>query len=395
MAEDITRETNSRIVRYGWLIALSGISFLTLAIYSATFASPFSFDDFMYITENPFIRDLSNFWPPSGTRYAGYLSFALNYSYGGLDVTGFHIVNVIVTYLRLLLLPVNQNFDYEYPVFDSLFRAQVLASFVFLLALFIFAVYLLRRHYANRSAYPLAIATGIFWFFITISVESSIIPIQHVIFEHRLYLPSAGAALAFAAGLFYVIDLIRPNVSAWAIVAAAAILAVAPLSVASFLRNQLWKDPVALYADLVRKSPNKLPGRVFLGHAYLQKGDADRAIGELTAALRIEANDPTAHFFLGNAWKEKGFIEKAAKEYAEAVQLKPDHYEARNNLATAYFILGRFDEALAEYILVLEYRPGHAEAHYNLSLLYEKIGQDREAHEHYQKYLELSGGQGR
>jgi len=46
-------------------------------------------------------------------------------------------------------------------------------------------------------------AFGIFWFFMTLSVESSIIPIADVIFEHRLYLPSVGFFIAITSALFW------------------------------------------------------------------------------------------------------------------------------------------------------------------------------------------------
>lgn len=92
--------------------------------------------------------------------------------------------NVIVTYIRLLLLPVNQNLDYDYPIARTLFQFRTFFCFLFLLTLAILALYLFKR---SRL-----ISFAISWFFITLSVESSIIPIRDVIFEHRVYLPSVG-----------------------------------------------------------------------------------------------------------------------------------------------------------------------------------------------------------
>jgi hypothetical protein len=99
--------------------------------------------------------------------------------------------NVIVTYIRLLFLPMNQNLDYDYPIARSLFQFPTFLSFLFLLALFILAVYLFFKE--NRL-----ISFAILWFFITLSVESSIIPIRDVIFEHRIYLPSVGFVILMA-----------------------------------------------------------------------------------------------------------------------------------------------------------------------------------------------------
>jgi hypothetical protein len=108
---------------------------------------------------------------------------------------------VIVTYMRLLIFPVNQNFDYEYPVYHSFFDPQVAFSFIFLFMIFLGGIYLiyasrLAAAKGNRHGLRLA-AFGIFWFFLALSVESSIIPITDVIVEHRLYLPSIGIIIAF------------------------------------------------------------------------------------------------------------------------------------------------------------------------------------------------------
>jgi tetratricopeptide (TPR) repeat protein len=73
---------------------------------------PFLFDDFAGIVRNPQIRDLSNwgqvFSPPSDTGVAGrplaHLSFAVNYAFGGLDVRGYHLVNIALHVLCGLLI---------------------------------------------------------------------------------------------------------------------------------------------------------------------------------------------------------------------------------------------------------------------------------------------------
>jgi hypothetical protein len=96
---------------------------------------------------------------------------------------------VIVTYIRLLLFPVNQNLDYDYPIYHSIFHPQVFLSFLFLFFIAGVGVYLLIRSGILDSTLRL-MAFGIFWFFITLSVESSVIPIVDVIFEHRVYLPN-------------------------------------------------------------------------------------------------------------------------------------------------------------------------------------------------------------
>jgi hypothetical protein len=109
--------------------------------------------------------------------------------------------NVIVTYIRLLFFPVNQNLDYDYPISHTLFEFPTLFSLLFLISIVIFGVWMFKK---SRL-----ISFGIFWFFITLSVESSIIPIRDVIFEHRVYLPSVGFVIFLTTAISQMMEQIK------------------------------------------------------------------------------------------------------------------------------------------------------------------------------------------
>lgn len=100
--------------RFTWF-SLALIVFLGISIYSNTFHASFHFDDDDSIVNNLTIRDPGNLkfiWDHHKTRFLTYLSFALNYHYNGLNVTGYHVVNltvhiatsVLVFFLFLLIL---------------------------------------------------------------------------------------------------------------------------------------------------------------------------------------------------------------------------------------------------------------------------------------------------
>jgi tetratricopeptide (TPR) repeat protein len=73
---------------------------LGVLAYSNSLDGQFVFDDVPSIVENPVVHDLGSFAPGGDghvsrpTRTVGYLSFALNYRIGGLEVTGYHAVNL-------------------------------------------------------------------------------------------------------------------------------------------------------------------------------------------------------------------------------------------------------------------------------------------------------------
>src|SRR5512143_4031016 len=102
------------------LIVLVGI-----AAYANTLTAPFQFDDDAYIVNNPIIRSFQYFLAPGDvaeltertptavppalryafmTRFAGYLAFAVNYRLNGLNVTGYHVVNLSIHLLSAILV---------------------------------------------------------------------------------------------------------------------------------------------------------------------------------------------------------------------------------------------------------------------------------------------------
>ena len=94
----------------GWLPVLLVIT--GVLVFGNSLSGPFIIDDISAIVENDYIRHL---WPPSDmlsgpaqTSVAGRpvvsLSLAVNYALGGLDVEGYHVVNVLLHVLCALVL---------------------------------------------------------------------------------------------------------------------------------------------------------------------------------------------------------------------------------------------------------------------------------------------------
>ena len=79
------------------LIAGSLIAILTLIVYSNTFHVSFHFDDTPQIVENYQIRNLDNMLDIlKDQRGLAMATFAINYAIGGLNVMGYHIVNLAI-----------------------------------------------------------------------------------------------------------------------------------------------------------------------------------------------------------------------------------------------------------------------------------------------------------
>jgi protein O-mannosyl-transferase len=284
---------------------------------------------------------------------------------------------VIVTYLRLLLLPVNQNLDYDYPVYSNFFTPPVLLSLLLLLALFALAVFFYWRSRPSCSR-PLAvecrlIGFGILWFFMTLSVTSSVIPIADVIYEHRLYLPFVGAATAVAATCAWVFRRISMRVG-FIIPALLTTLVICGFGVATYQRNQVWQSKITLWQDVAVKSPGKVRPFNNLGAALNEDGRFPEAISVLSRAIEIKPDHPEAWYNLGRTYILTGQYSKAIPLLEKAIRLKPDYVDAFINLAAALNRQRRFGETIALLENQLNRWGERAELRFNLGVAYAYTG---------------------
>lgn len=305
---------------------------------------------------------------------------------------------VIVTYLRLLVLPVNQNVDYDYPVYHSIFALPVFLSMIVLLGVFGFGVCLLyRAHIIDRGSEAHSsfitdhasrlVAFGIFWFFITLSVESSVIPLQ-VIYEHRIYLPSVGIFSSLVVMAFLLMERYGKITIRHSAVSLAVLLLLL-FSCATYMRNTIWKNTMTLWEDSVRKSPQKARPHVNFGNALMFKGEIDGAIKHYDTAVKLEPDLAEAYNGLGCAYNAKGLIEKAIEYFRIAIKMKPDITEAHVNLGAIYASNGLIDKAIEHFQTVIKLRPEYAEAHRNLGIVYNRKNLSDKALEHLNTALRL------
>jgi protein O-mannosyl-transferase len=317
---------------------------------------------------------------------------------------------VIVTYLRLLVLPVNQNLDYDYPIYSTFFTPPVFLSFLLLVAIIALAAYLLwitGKDRVNRVengagsgksqvqgtsgpeessstavaaqpqpassssllADPAArlIAFGIFWFFLALSVESSLVPIADVIMEHRLYLPVFGAATAFSTFGFWMAERFARPAGRRLLILAAAIL-VLVFGIATVRRNQTWGNETRLWQDTLTKSPQKIRVYNNLGLALTHAGRLPEAIDVLSRGLALDPLYPLIDNNLAMAYILNNQSNMALPLLKGAIGLDPDYLDAYINLAAAYNQLRRFHDT----VNFLEQNWGRlkerVDAHYHLGV---------------------------
>ncbi|HZV81263.1 MAG TPA: tetratricopeptide repeat protein [Geobacteraceae bacterium] len=314
---------------------------------------------------------------------------------------------VILTYLRLIFVPVGQNVDYDYPVIRSL-SPGVLASLAVIVAMIGLSAYLVVRARHKGEPGLNLVAFGIFWFFTALSIESTVIPLPDVIFEHRIYLPSVGFFTACVTALLAGRrNLQRKAPSAAALVLPMLTLALLVLAGTAAARNEVWRDEVSLWEDIVAKSPSKARAHGNLGNAYQSRGRFEDATREYKEVIRLDPKDPgarvnlgticyrqqkwaeaadwyrqavrldpgnaAAHYNLGKTLTEEGKLPEAERELREAIRVRADYDPAHNSLGIVYFKMRRYPEALAEIRTAVRLNPGNTEAVKNVEALEQSL----------------------
>jgi hypothetical protein len=229
---------------------------------------------------------------------------------------------VITKYISLLFMPVGQSIYFDGMLRHSFSEPSVFLPFLFLLFIFCLGIYMLISSRKGEPALRL-VSFGIFWFFLALSVESSVLPIQDIIFEHRVYLPSAGIFVAIAMGVALITLRLRSMRKAVAVVSVAAVLV---LSGATYARNTVWKSEISLWEDTVKKAPSNLYGHYNLGRAYADEGLFYEAIEQFQLYFSLHLNPVSAHkdgaFML--VYRSNGTMGKAMDDFIRTARMGPN-----------------------------------------------------------------------
>jgi tetratricopeptide (TPR) repeat protein len=290
---------------------------------------------------------------------------------------------VLLIYVKLLVVPLAQNLDYDVPISSGFFESSTIIGFLAIVALVLIGLRLFKNHRI--------LAFGIFWFLLTLVPESSVFPIRDVIYEHRLYLPMVGCSMLFAALPFSLGRWVPPRLALSIL-----LLAVGVFGYLTFERNKVWKDDWTLWNDVIQKSPNKARPYNNRGRAFLQAGAVDRAIADFDVALALDPQQGPAFNNRGNAFLLLGQYEKAIADYDKALEVgltnTADLTRLYYNRGLAYQSKGEENLALQDVNRALEYDPYYAEAYYNRAIIRTARGDYRGAVEDYTRSLRLKPG---
>jgi tetratricopeptide (TPR) repeat protein len=240
-------------------------------------------------------------------------------------------VRALWVYVRLYLLPIQQNLDYDMPISRSLFDYGAGLSLLSWLVLAAIA-------WVKRKQWPLA-SFGFFLFLVLLAPTSSFLPIRDVLVERRMYMA------VFALSLIAVEFLRRWKTTPTTLAALTAVVSLGLMAV-TYQRNAVWNSALALWSDSASKSPNKARPHFQLAYAHYEKGQCLEATRAYARAAELQTPDDHLYVDWALALDCAGQPAQALSRLEDANRLKP----SAHNYSLMGMIRGKtqqYDEGLA------------------------------------------------
>lgn len=296
----------------------------------------------------------------------------------------FTALKVFGIYAGWILCPVNVHILLPEPSFfvRSWLSWDALAG-----ALFIAASALL---YLEFRAKDRLAAFGLAWFAIALVPVSGLVPIRHMVAARFLYLPLAGAALAFsgAAAAFA-----RAVGRRWGPAVRHRVMYGCFLGLLLFFsfftirRGVAFSENLRFWREASLYAPNNGVVRMVVAGNRLEAGDIDGAIRDFQAAIDAGTDASWGHHGLGICYYAKRDFAAAAAHFREAVRLNPSDLDARLRLGNALGESGDMDAAVSAFKEVLAADRESAPALNNLGVTYARMGRTEEAREVWTRLL--------
>ncbi|HEX4424486.1 MAG TPA: tetratricopeptide repeat protein [Terriglobales bacterium] len=281
--------------------------------------------------------------------------------------------NAAVAYARYVgkaFWPSKLSAMYPHPV-NSLATWQILAAFLFLLAVTVLIIIFRRKRY---------LVVGWLWFLGTLVPMIGLVQVgSQAMADRYAYLPFVGLFIMICWGFadwaagrhISQITLIVPSL--------AVLLA---LAVVSHRTIGYWNDDLTLWSHALDVTHRNVFAEDSMGGALVNAGRIEEAIGYFRNAVEINPRDPLGHFNIGAYEQQHGQLQNAIEQYQTVLVLTSDsglRSRALGNAGSAYRHMGDAIQAKQNYEEALRLSPDQGMSLIGLGLLAQKSGDLPEA----------------
>jgi Flp pilus assembly protein TadD len=281
-------------------------------------------------------------------------------------------------YLQWLILPIHMSLERSTSTpTNAASSAAMLASVALLLLIAL--IFFLRE---NQPV----VAAGLMWMTVAIAPFCGLVFLYQGMAERFVYVASAGFVLAVATlaieyrhkakGLSLGLLLLWTGWGAWRLCT----------------RVQDWRDPVALYRNSLKATPNSPKLLYNLGIVLRDRGELEEAEQANRAALALRPDDPNTVFNLAVVLQQAGKTAAAEQEFQHAIALAPHESRAYTDLGVLFYQQGRPNDAVKMFAKAIDNKSSDPTPYYNLAALLQQSGRDDLALLLYKKVLEIKPG---
>ncbi len=292
---------------------------------------------------------------------------------------------VILHYLRLAFWPAGLCLDYDWPVART--AGEIVPGALVVGSLLAITVWALVR----RKIWGFIGAL----FFLVLAPTSSIMPIEDLAFEHRMYLPLAVIAAAMVVAAYLAGEgLMRhygtPKRARKFLGYSAVLLFAAALGWLTYLRNADYRTEAGMWQDTARKRPEDAHAWTNLADACLRTGDYSNTVLEYcNKAVALRPDFAEAYNNRGTTYAGQGRFEEAVRDYAKAISLRENFPTAYCNRGNARAMTNDFDAAIRDYDRAIELNPDYADGYYYRGVAYAAQGRLEQAVGDYTQAISL------
>jgi len=266
---------------------------------------------------------------------------------------------ILLNYLRLTFWPDELILDRGWPVATSPWEIYGLGAVILaLLGLSIWALW----------KWPKLGFLG-FSAFLVLGPTSTIVPMQDLAFDHRMYLPLASVILLAMLAVYAIAHrwLTRETVRN-TVLTTCVLLVVGCLSLRTIQRNRVYADPVALLTECIDYNPQHPRPYRILADIYLAQ-QPEKALGLYQKALELSDDKYWVLVDIGNFHLKHYDYETASQYYRQAIELRPQRVVAYINASRCFAHLAKYQQAVALMRTAVEIAPHDRDAIMQLAWL--------------------------
>lgn len=292
----------------------------------------------------------------------------------------------LVRYVGWVILPVDQSAYVQHPYVTSVLDPRFVPS---LLALAAVALLTWKRARSSPTVLFAVLAAAVsFAPIVNLVRVAGPDDMGAIMAERFAYFPSLWLVVLLATGAVALLRRAGERRVAQAAVWAAVVVVLASLSVATVLRNRVWRSEPVLFEDALAHAPDAALIWGNLANYHLRVGDLPAAEAALE---KLEQLDSESYFTLASRalWHiMQGRYEQAVELQEQVVVASRQRNPvATNNLAYLYRVTGRIEKARTLLEELIERGEGYSDVRFNMAEIQQLSGDIAGARENYRRAL--------